>query len=54
MQVFGSSYCNYRDFKFSFDAKKKNNKINNNNNNNNNNFIKSSSEWVGKKLKIEK
>ena len=35
MQVFGSSYCNYHDFKFSFDAKKKKKKI------------KSSSEWVG-------
>ena len=23
MQVFGSNYCNYHDFKLSFDAKKK-------------------------------
>ena len=53
MQVFGSSHCNYHDFKLlSFVAKKKK-KFLDVVLNTGSHLIKSSLEWVGKKIKIE-
>ena len=54
MQVFGSSHCNYHDFKLlSFVATKKKKKILDVVLNIGSNLTKSSLEWVGKKIKIE-